>query len=200
MIEQKFTKRQLDIIHSAISLLNSGGLAEVTMKNLAASLRVSEPAIYRHFASKADILAGILDHFSAESGAVLEGLGVNLGPLEAVESFFLGRCSFFAASPQFVTLMFASDVFGPDPALSGRIDRIIHSHGSSLAGFVARGQAEGVIRDDIPAHHATMMIMGLMRLTLARWKMSGMTFDLEAEGRELWNSAKKLIASEGRLK
>lgn len=195
METQVFTKRQLDIVRAAISLLNTGGMSDLTMKRIAGSLGVSEPAIYRHFESKAAILAGILDHFSKESSSVLDDLGKSLPPLEAIEKFFLGRCSFFASNPEFVPLMFASDVFGPDPGLSDRIHGIIHSHGASLGEFIARGQSDGSIRDDLPVHHAAMTIMGLMRLLLTRWRMSGMGFDLESEGQALWKSAKLLISA-----
>ena len=55
-----FTARQLQIIQESITLIAEKGIQGLTMKNLASAIGVSEPALYRHFKSKNDILSGII--------------------------------------------------------------------------------------------------------------------------------------------
>ena len=45
----KLTKRQNEIIDTALNLTASGGIQNLTIKNLADALGITEPAIYRHF-------------------------------------------------------------------------------------------------------------------------------------------------------
>ena len=54
------TERQKTIVEAAIKLIDEGGIQNVTMKNIAARLDITEPAIYRHFASKNEILLAML--------------------------------------------------------------------------------------------------------------------------------------------
>jgi AcrR family transcriptional regulator len=59
------TDRRSQIIKSAVGLMSDRGLAGTTTARIAADVGVSEPALYRHFASKQDILLAALDDISA---------------------------------------------------------------------------------------------------------------------------------------
>jgi len=50
-----FTKRQTQIIQASVAIIATKGIQGLTMKKIAASIGISEPAIYRHFASKNEI-------------------------------------------------------------------------------------------------------------------------------------------------
>lgn len=52
------TDRQAEIVAAAFTLIAQNGVQELTIKNLGAAIGESEPAIYRHFASKREILEG----------------------------------------------------------------------------------------------------------------------------------------------
>jgi AcrR family transcriptional regulator len=57
-------QRQEQIIDAAISLIAEKGLAGASMGRIAEIVGISEPAIYRHFASRRDILLAVLDDVS----------------------------------------------------------------------------------------------------------------------------------------
>jgi AcrR family transcriptional regulator len=59
------TDRQLEIIQTSIKLISSKGIQGLTMKNLSKEIGISEPAIYRHYDNKIEILVSILDYFSS---------------------------------------------------------------------------------------------------------------------------------------
>ena len=52
----KRTKRQDEILDIALNLLADGGVKNLTMKRIAESIGVSEPAVYRHFKNKTEIV------------------------------------------------------------------------------------------------------------------------------------------------
>ena len=56
----KRTKRQDEILDIALNLLADGGVKNLTMKRIAESIGVSEPAVYRHFKNKTEKV-----HYSA---------------------------------------------------------------------------------------------------------------------------------------
>ena len=57
------TVRQQEIVEKSIRLISEKGIQGFTIKNLAKSVGISEPAIYRHFESKIEILITILNQF-----------------------------------------------------------------------------------------------------------------------------------------
>ena len=61
-----FTKRQIEIIKSATILIGEKGIQNLTTKNLAEKMSFSEPALYRHFKNKTEILKSVLLYYKSE--------------------------------------------------------------------------------------------------------------------------------------
>lgn len=57
------TDRQKKIIEVSIELIAEKSIQELTIKNIAQKIGLTEGAIYRHFQSKFDILLNILQTF-----------------------------------------------------------------------------------------------------------------------------------------
>ena len=57
------TNRQNEIIEAALKLMAEGGIRELTIKNLAGKLKITEPAIYRHFRNKSEIVRTMIRKF-----------------------------------------------------------------------------------------------------------------------------------------
>ena len=58
-----FTKRQQQIVETAIGLIAHKGIQNLTIKNLALQIGISEPALHRHFKNKLEIMKSILKYF-----------------------------------------------------------------------------------------------------------------------------------------
>ena len=71
-IKVSFTKRQTEIINVSIDIIAERGIQNLTIKNISKSIGISEPAIYRHFDTKMDILLAILSYFKQTNSIVLE--------------------------------------------------------------------------------------------------------------------------------
>jgi len=56
MKNNKFTVRQIEIMEAATLRIDHYGIQELTIKNLAADIGLSEAALYRHSKSKNDIM------------------------------------------------------------------------------------------------------------------------------------------------
>ncbi|MBL6964026.1 MAG: helix-turn-helix transcriptional regulator, partial [Candidatus Marinimicrobia bacterium] len=54
----EYTERQDQIIQESIQLIAEKGIQGLTIKNISKAIGITEPAIYRHFDSKNDIILG----------------------------------------------------------------------------------------------------------------------------------------------
>ena len=72
MKNKDFTERQIEIMEAATLRIDKFGIQELTIKNLASDLCLSEAALYRHFKSKNEILLGLLTYFILEMNERLE--------------------------------------------------------------------------------------------------------------------------------
>jgi len=57
------TSRRVEIVHTALALIDESGLGKLTMKRIANRMGLSEAALYRYFPTKDDLLFAIHDYF-----------------------------------------------------------------------------------------------------------------------------------------
>lgn len=192
----EFTERQKEIIETAIKLIDEGGIQNVTMKQIANRLDITEPAIYRHFASKADILLSMLEQFKFRSkGHLTKARSAEVPNLQKVETIFLEHSGQFAERPHMTAVVFSEEAFQDDPRLAEIIFSVMNAAHEGLAEIIAAAQQAGEIRGDIPAAHLAITILGTLRLLVKRWRLSKFGFDLRQESQAVWHSLKTLITS-----
>lgn len=190
----ELSDRQREIIEAAIHLISKGGIQELTTKNLAARLKLSEPALYRHFKNKRDILLAILKFFQGNQKAMYaRAAGAGDPPLRTLERMVGEVFRGFAAKPAMVTVIFAEGMFQNDSRLSSVLFAIMDERRDQFAALIGEGQAAGEIRRDIPKEQLAMLVMGAMRLLVTRWRLSGFGFDLAGEGDKLLGALRKLL-------
>ncbi len=189
----KLTKRQKEIVDVSIKIIANRGIQNLTIKNIAAEIGISEAAIYRHFASKLAILMAILDLFEMTSDDVFRLIDSESSNLEQIECFILNRYRIFQENPNLSKVMFSEEVFQNDDALAEKMFSIMHKHKLNLGRCIERGQADNEIRTDILATDLFRIMIGSMRLIVTQWNLTGCSFDLGQEGMRLWQSIKKMI-------
>ncbi len=189
-----WTERQQEIMDQAVFLIAENGIQGLTVRNLAKRIGVSEPALYRHFRSKTDILLGILDHFALASEGMREMLSRTDCPsLEQLEAFLVSTLKKFQERPEITAVIFAEEIFQNEPRLTEKVANIMRKHQESLLTVLTRGQACGMIRSDVSAEGMTLLIQGSIRLLVSRWRMTGYGFDLAEEGRGLIEMLRTLL-------
>jgi AcrR family transcriptional regulator len=189
--------RQREIINAAVGLIGESGIQSLTIKNLSGKLDISEPALYRHFNSKFEILDTLLDYFNDGAVAVLESEQfLNLPPLERIEFFMFSRVAQVESDPPVAKVMFSEEFFQDDERLASKMIKMMHCHKSSLGAAIELGQREGSIRCDIDATTIFRLIFGPLRLVFKQWALSGYNFNLRAEITKLWEAEKKILAGD----
>jgi TetR/AcrR family transcriptional regulator, fatty acid metabolism regulator protein len=187
--------RQQEIVDTSIGLIADRGIQNLTMKNISTAVGISEPAIYRHFRNKFDIIEAVLDAFSLIASNVLNSPEMaKCSTLEKIELFLLDRYRRCAAHPEMAKVMMAEENFQADEVLATRMLKMMHQHKEQIEGFITAGMANGEIRDDIDPTIMFRIIFGPMRLLIKQWGLSGYKFDLAAEGKALWEAEKKMIS------
>ena len=103
-----FTERQLEIIEVSMEIIAELGIQGLTIKNISKKILISEPAIYRHFTSKIDILVAILDYYKLTAqnihGRILYS---EASPFEQIKLMFKAQLELFVTRPSLLSVIFA---------------------------------------------------------------------------------------------
>ncbi len=191
---EQFTARQQEIIDAAIYLIEQGGIQNVTMKNIAKHLGISEPAIYRHFESKMDILFSMLERFKQRSkNHLIRAQSVKASGVMQLRTIFLEHVGQFRENPHMAAVVFSEEAFQDHSRLAETVFLIMNFAHETIIEIIREAQQQGQIRDDIPGEHLTLLILGALRLMVKRWRLSNYGFDLKTESERMWCSLQTLL-------
>ena len=102
----KYLKRKDGILIDAIKLMDEKGLHGLTTRELAIMQGITEPAIYRQFKNKNDIIRALLEDFGkydeAISATVIQATG---DPMDALFSFGKLYSEYYENYPEIASIM-----------------------------------------------------------------------------------------------
>ncbi|WP_339739631.1 TetR/AcrR family transcriptional regulator [uncultured Sunxiuqinia sp.] len=189
------TARQQEIIETALGLINENGIQNLTIKNLSKKLGITEPAIYRHFENKIQILVSILDLMKQNSNDIFSSeLKSEKSAVQKIEQLFKKHFRSFSEMPSLASVVFSEEMFRNEKVLIEKISELIEQNNKILLTILNEGQNNNELRNDIEAAHLAVIIMGALRLFVKKWQISGFTFDLQVEGNKLIQSVKLIIS------
>ncbi len=184
------SKRQNEIVDAALHLTAVYGIQHLTLKNLSNQIGISEPALYRHFRSKSEIVSAMIERF--ESGCPLE-CGSALSGFSAVRAFVSARLQQIDATPDLARVMFAEELFMADPDFSAKLMTMMHKHKSELALHFTEAIKAGELPSGIALDTLFRLVMGPIRLLVKQWGMTCEAFDLQKKGNELLDTLESLF-------
>mgnify|MGYP002713123994 CR=1 FL=1 len=189
-----YSDRQIEIIVAATKLISEKGIQNLTTKNLAAEMGFSEPALYRHFKNKTDILKSVLLYYRHQLKIGLENiLKEKTTGAEKIKGMIEFQFNHFTKYPAIVMVIFSETSFQYEDSLSQTVIMLLNQKKVMLESIIQKGQTDKSIRDDIKPAQLADIIMGSMRFTILRWRLNEFNFDLIKEGKLLWIAISKLL-------
>lgn len=195
MKNNKFSERQIEIIEAATKRIDEHGIQDLTIKTLAADLNLSEAALYRHFKSKNEILLGLLTYFIEEMKGRLDQILANKdrSPSELLKDLFDSQLKTFVQKPSVVSVIFSESIFQFNKELSSTVSSMMELMQNHIESIVKKGQANGSFSKIVGVSTTTTIIMGGMRITVLKWKLSGHKSDLIKDGNKVLNGILKMV-------
>ena len=186
--------RQQEIVEKSIDLISEKGIQGLTIKNLSKSVGISEPAIYRHFESKVDILTALLNQIVEMADFFSEMMkSSDMIAIEKIAFMFDKMVSLFIENPAMISIVFSEEIFKNEKELIKIIVGILNTNEKTIENILLSGQKSNEIRDDISEKTMALVVMGSLRLLVKRWDLNKHNFDLEEESNKLIDSIRILL-------
>jgi AcrR family transcriptional regulator len=148
-------ERRLQILRVAVKLFSERGFRGTTTKEIAQAAGVSEAMVFRHFATKEELYAAILDHKACASGkfepAEMAADAIKRKDDRAVfESLALGALDHHENDPEFQRLLLHSALEKHELAQMF-FDEFVRRVYEFLGSYLRQRQSEGALIDIDPA-------------------------------------------------
>ncbi len=188
------TERQAEIIETSINLIATKGIQGLTIKNLSKKIGISEPAIYRHFESKTDILLAILKNFEEMSTFMDTAMSQFADTAMAkIEFMFSKIVEIFIEEPSHISVVFSEEVFKNEEVLKKRIVEIMEVKVKTIENIMLEGQKNKEIRTDIDYKTLAMIVVGTLRFMIKQWDLKNQHNNLKEESKKLINGLKIIL-------
>jgi AcrR family transcriptional regulator len=188
-----FTERQQQIIEVSIALIAENGIQNLTTNNLAFNIGISEPALYRHFENKLDILKGIVKYFKLTIQPALSELKSEGTGIDKIISFIDKHYEILSKNEDLAKIIFAESNFNNNAQLRDTMMILMKKSQQLLHDVISHSQVNDEIDPSISATNLSRFIIGSMRFLVLQWSMSGMMFSLENEGKNLSKDLRKIL-------
>ncbi|MHB1174296.1 MAG: nucleoid occlusion factor SlmA [Sulfuriferula sp.] len=143
-------ERKFQILQTLAAMLETPGGEKITTAALAARLDVSEAALYRHFASKAQMFEGLIEFIEQSVFGLINKITSSqqngLDQSEAIVSLLLG---FAQKNPGMTRVLIGDALINENDRLQARINQLHDRLEATLRQCLRMGAADGDIRTDI---------------------------------------------------
>ncbi|MDF1566533.1 MAG: TetR/AcrR family transcriptional regulator [Spirochaetaceae bacterium] len=173
------TKRQREFMDAAMKLVAEKGFSGFTIRNVASAVGVTEPAVYRHFSNKLDLLTAMLEDLQAAIVPHFRKLSQDEGGAKSILGGFIhGIFDELKIHPSFAPFIFSEELFHAEPLLRPMMFRVMKENLSVLTDSLEILQNRKVCRKDTAAAELSVVIMGSIRMAISQWHLSNGTLDL----------------------
>jgi AcrR family transcriptional regulator len=188
------TERQSEIVNVAMKILVEKGMQNLTVRNVATEVGVSEAAIYRHFESKHDLLVKLLTKLQNLILPIFQSSKTPILDLEDELKELIGSIfSQIEEKPAFAIFVFTEEVFHVDAQLRPLLKEMLFEMIVQLEQLITKYQEKKKCRADISARHLANLLLGSIRLEITKWHLSANSYPLTEKGQPLANTLATLL-------
>lgn len=179
--------RRAEIVQTAIHLSAQIGPDRVTTQHLADEVGVTQPAIFRHFATKGAIWTAVGDHIVAGMSGLHDGGSENAeadphGELQRVVGQHFVHIS---EEPAIPAILYSRELQADNEQLREKFADVLEKRRLALTKIIRMGQARGVHRSDLVAEDAARLISEAIQGLSMRWLLEGCSYDLADAGERM---------------
>jgi AcrR family transcriptional regulator len=180
--------RQKQIIDAAQKVIVKYGSEHVTIKRIAKEVGISEPAIYRHFKSKRDILSLMIDDIE---NTLIADIKIKSNDksftFETFERVFKYHISHIIQSKGVSFQVIAEIISLGNKKLNKKVFAVINNYTIRIKDVLEKGMKAGILKQDIDLEGAANLYFGMIQGLVNTWALSQYSYDLEKKYASVWH-------------
>ncbi len=184
--KEEAEKTRQHILDAALNVFCKKGFVRATLKDIADDAGVTRGAIYWHFKDKVDLLEVLSRDIDASAGARVEDiLNISVDSLGDIRKKIMAWLNHFNTNERYrrfyefiyYKIEYHQDL-GPVLAKRRTEDRLILNHFEET---LQKLQAAGLVRKDIQARHAAIMVLSFLTGLIEMWLTDNTLFPLSRD-------------------
>ena len=162
MVRKSTDIRQEEIKSAVLSIIFREGLKNVSTKNIAKEVGISEGSIFRHFNSKKDIILAIMEDVSNDLIESLREISLSDKPAPTRLFDYLCKTVTYLVTYKGITmLLFSEASYQNDTQMITKLNYIFNSQKQLAGKIVSDGIANGIWDETVSVENFSSLYMGI---------------------------------------
>ena len=180
MERQSTDIRQEQIKQAVIDIIITDGLKNLSTRNLAHRIGMSEGSIFRHFKTKKDIILSIFndiqDNFIGELRKIAWS---DEEPSIRLFKYLSATIKYHTDNKGANMLLFSEASYNNDPELKNRLQQIFHDQKQFVSKIILDGVSAGIWDENVQVENVALMYMGIPLSMNMEMLLSGKNFQFD---------------------
>jgi AcrR family transcriptional regulator len=192
---QKTEVRRTQIADAAIKVVVKYGSEHVTVRRIAQETGITEGALYRHFKSKHDILALMVERTQEDIVAGIVKGAAGRTPLGILESALRNHMSSIEQRKSVSFQVIAEIISLGDKKLNRKASEALERYTSYIGDLLSQAIEAGEIRKDVNPEETAILITAAIQGLVSKWALGNYSFNLEQQYLTLWRMLRATIVN-----
>lgn len=191
--------RKREIIDTARVLIVHQGIKALTINNLAIKMKISEPALYRHFKNKSAILLALIEDFESHlSQGITDAMRSNPEPLSQLRSIMQTHMLLSERKKGIFFAITSESINFKDKGLKKKVLEVIKGYQDKIEVILKLAKKQKKIRQNTDLNVASLAFFGLIQTSIILYALTDYkTFPL-AKADALWEIFLRGIKDNGK--
>ncbi len=179
------TKRQQEIVEKAIEIIADEGFHKLTTKNLAEKVGFSEPALYRHFKDKQEIILAVIKTIETNMLNLVKRLDLSQ---KAEDIFFNLTCvitSYLKRVKGITILIMSQSSLENDEVVRQAMYSFYLKMLENVSNILNIKKKEGEVKRDIDEKIAAQVYLGILQSMVLKYFLAGRTIEIDENCNEI---------------
>jgi AcrR family transcriptional regulator/uncharacterized protein (DUF2249 family) len=171
LLRARSEARRQQIVEAALEILARVPLERLSTRQLARHLGVSQPALFRHFRSREELLVAVVAHARGKLESLIEAvLRDRESPVEQLRALARDLFRHVERHPGLPRLLFSSAP-PAEKAVRAALRHVIEMQSSLVAELFREGQRQGLFDRELDAARAARHFIALLQGTILQWQL-----------------------------
>jgi len=180
MKRQSTDVRQEQIKQAVIDILSTDGLKNLSIRNLAGHLGMSEGNIFRHFKTKKDIILSIFTDIQENFISELKEIAwSDEAPSIRLFKYLSVTVKYHVDNKGANMLLFSEASYNNDLELKNRLQQIFHDQKQYVSKIIRDGVSDGIWDKSVVVENVALMYMGIPVAMNMEMLLGGRTFQFD---------------------
>jgi AcrR family transcriptional regulator len=186
--------RQVEIIKHTIELMGEEGAHNFSIRKLAKRVGVTEPAVYRHFESKDDLMVNVASFIVQNWNLLLTDIKVpKLPPVDQLRLIFENVIVYCDENRLFARTVFTADLISSDTGMTRILKELKHEGVQRFSQMLREWKDRGEINRDINCGNVTDIFFGAFQWVMSDWISEDFSYDLKSKWAGVWRELEGIL-------